>query len=419
MDKRLRLFVVEPRGAGGMTHYAYQMCTALAEAGADVTLVTARQYELDSFPHNFKVEKRLNLWLPVDPSASDLPRGTLSKIWRKIRRTVRRGGRAVRFVREWLALSSYLLRQRPDLVQFGSIQFVFEAWFLARLRRRGLTLSQICHEFELRERGNGPLVAMANRLYAGVYQNFEAIFLHGENNRQRFLSLFDIPPERTHVIPLGNESMFLAHSADPAGGPDLRARYALPADEPVVLFFGNLTVSKGIPDLIDAFAEVRKQVRARLVIAGYPTKYIDMDKLFRQVAELGISDAVTFDARYIPIEEVGPLFRLATVVAYPYLSGTQSASLQVAYAFERPVVATRVGGLPEEVEDGKSGYLVPPHEPDKLAQAILKVIEDPQRAAEMGAYARRLSETRYSWESIAEKMMSVYRDLMSREARSH
>jgi glycosyltransferase involved in cell wall biosynthesis len=402
-----------------MIHYAYQMCTALAEAGAEVTLVTARQYELDAFTHNFKVERRLNLWLPVDPSASELPRGTLAKIWRKIRRTARRGVRAVRFVREWLALSSYLLRQRPDLVQFGSIQFAFEAWFLARLRRRGLRLTQICHEYELRERGSGPLVEMANRLYAGVYQNFEAIFLHGESNRQRFLSLFGVPPERTHVIPLGNESMFLAHSVGVEGDPDLRACYGLPPDEPVVLFFGNLTVSKGIPDLIDAFAEVRKRIRARLVIAGYPTKYIDMDKLFHQVADLGISDAVTFDARYIPIEEVGPLFRLATVVVYPYLSSTQSASLQVAYAFERPVVATQVGGLPEEVEDGKSGYLVPPHAPDQLAQAILKIIEDPQRAAEMGVYARQLSETRYSWESIAGKIMSVYRDLMSREARPH
>lgn len=419
MDKPLKLFVVEPRGAGGMIHYAYQMCTALAEAGAEVTLVTARQYELDSFPHNFKVEKRLNLWLPVDPSASELPKGTVAKVWRKIRRTVRRAVRAVRFVREWLVLSSYLLRQRPDIVQFGSMQFTFEAWFLARLRRRGLRLTQICHEYELRERGSGPLVAMANRLYAGIYHNFEAIFLHGESNRQRFLSLFDVPPERTHVIPLGNESMFLAHSKA-EGGPDLRARYGLPADEPVILFFGNLTVSKGIPDLIDAFAEVRKHIPARLVIAGYPTKYMDMDKLFHQVAELGISDAVTFDARYIPIEEVGPLFRLATVVAYPYLSSTQSASLQVAYAFERPIVATRVGGLPEEVEEGKSGYLVPPHAPDQLAQAILKIIQDPQRAAEMGVYARQLSETRYSWKPIAETIMSVYQAMMTgREAQPH
>lgn len=411
----MRLFVVETLGTGGMIHYVYQLCTALAEHGADVTLVTAQDYELGDLPHNFTVEKRLRLWKPFDPAAGQRSRPVLHRIGYKIYWAIRRALRGLRFVLEWINLTIYLSKQRPDLVQFGKINFPFESLFLARLRHNGLVLTQICHEFELRERDGGLFTALANRLYVSIYDNFSAIFLHGHNNRQRFLALFQVPAERTFAIPFGNESMFRTLAAKAADKVDLRHRYGLEPDEPVVLFFGTLTPSKGLPELLEAFALVRRYSRARLVVAGFPTKHINMDHLHQMAAELGIADSVIFDTRYIPFHEIGPLMELARVVVYPYRNSTQSAALQMAYAFGRPVIATRVGGLPEVVEEGRSGFIVSPRAPEELAAALAKVVDNPQLAAEMGAYAFFLSETRHAWLPIAGQIMEVYKTLLDRE----
>lgn len=190
----------------------------------------------------------------------------------------------------------------------------------------------------------------------------------------------------------------------------MQERYGIAEDLPVILFFGNLTPSKGLPDLLKAFSQVyAKEPAARLMIVGRPSKFIDMNELMRLVSDLGISDATIFDARYIMMEEVAPLMEMATVVIYPYLNSTQSGALQVAYTFGRPVIATKVGGLPEAVEDGKSGLLVSASAPDELAEAILKLIKDPGLAVQMGEYAKHLSDTKFSWDSIALKMLAVYR----------
>jgi len=413
----MRLFIVEPRATGGMIHYAYQLCTALANQGAEVTLVTARDYELVGFPHNFRVEPQLQLWSRnVQTVAPPLDR--LKLAWWKAYRTVRRGGRAARLIHQWVHLMNYLLDQQPDLVQFGSIGFPFEAFFLARLQRRGLVLTQICHEFELREKGDGLLTGLVSPLYTNVFNHFSAIFLHTESNRQRFLSLFPVPPERTHAIPHGNESLFLAAANGTVTAGDLRRRYGLAPTEPVVLFFGTLTPSKGLPELLKAFALIHRAGGAKLVIAGFPSKFVNINDLHQLAVELDLAKAVIFDTRYIPFEEVGPLMSLATVVVYPYRSSTQSGALQVAYAFGRPVVATTVGGLPDAVENGRSGFLVPPDSPEALAKAVLQIINNPALAAEMSAYARHLSETRYSWKPIASQVLSVYRELLGQKVYS-
>lgn len=407
----MRLFVVEPLATGGMIHYAYQLCTALAAEGVMVTLVTAQGYELAELPHNFQVVPLLNLWQAYDPAPSSLPTSRLARLFRQLHRQWRRLGRGVRLIAQWHKLTNYLLQEKPDLIQFGKINFPFESFFLARLCRHGLILSQICHEFELREQSNRLWATLGSRFYQTVYAQFTFIFLHGEFNRQRFLTLFSIPPSRLYTIPHGNETIF----QEQHGGADvqnrLRQQYQLTEGEPVLLFFGNITPSKGLPDLLHAFALVRQKLAVRLIVAGYPTKYMDMDSLKRLVAELGVAESVMWDSRYLPVEEVGPLMELATVVVYPYWNSTQSGALQTAYVFGKPVVATRVGGLPEVVEEGRSGFLVPAHHPQSLAQALLTLLTNPEKTAEMGAYARHLSETRFAWRPIARQILAVYQTL--------
>lgn len=417
MKNKLRLVLVEPNGSGGLIHYTYQMCTALANAGTDVTLVTGSVYELSDLPHNFEVNNMLDLWTLFDPQIMDvLHKNLWKRAWNKIRWTARRGVRAFRLVRAWIKLTSYLVNLRPDLIQFSKINFPFETFFLGYLQRRGLVLSQVCHEFELRE-SKSIFSKFFLRAYNDVYRHFSIIFFHANENRRRFLSLFPFfPEEATFVIPHGNSNWLLNFHSHQAPPDLLRRKYGLNATERVVLFFGLLAPSKGIDDLVDAFSIALKSCSAKLVIAGYPTKHFNVMDLQAKIAALSIADRIILDTRYIPLEEISPLMQLASVVVYPYLSSTQSGALQVAYTFGKPVIATLVGGLPEAVEEGKSGFLVTVHSPEEISEKIVILINDPQLATRMGQYAQYLSETRFSWDVIAREVLRVYDQLFETEA---
>ena len=400
-----RIVVVEPDGAGGMIHYAYQMCTALAAAGADVTLITSTSYELAALPHSFRVVPMMRLWPPIQarPRRSR-PAAAAAAVGRKARRV----WRGLRYAWEWNRVTGRILADHPDIAQFAVIRFPFQASSLRRLRRAGITLAQVCHEFEPREAG--PITRWVNRtLSTGVYRCFDVIFLHARENAERFLDRFPIDPAVVRVVPHGNEAMFL-QAADASG--DLRDRYAIPPERPVALFFGGMRPSKGLPDLIAAFAMARAEIDAHLLIAG-PAVGIDPDELRREMQRLGISDRSTIDPRYLPIAEVGPLLRTASVVVLPYRTATASGVLQVAYAFERPVIATAIGALADDVVHGETGLLVPPADPEAMAAALVKLLGDPAEANAMGRRGRHRAMTTFAWEPIAGALLNAYRELRS------
>ena len=80
----------------------------------------------------------------------------------------------------------------------------------------------------------------------------------------------------------------------------------------------------------------------------------------------------------------------------------------MAYAFAKPVIATKIGGIPEVVEDGKSGILIPPKNEQALTEAILKLMNNTALVRQMGAYAQELSRSKYSWQAIAKKTWDLY-----------
>ncbi len=200
--------------------------------------------------------------------------------------------------------------------------------------------------------------------------------------------------DRSPVIPLGVDTTVFR-----PGGEET-------ADE--ILYAGNLLRTKGVQYLLEAMPEVIRQVpAARLILAGGgPDR-----PFFEALADRrGVGDRVRF-AGSVPFDEMAPLYGRCSVFCLPTLAEAFGISLVQAMACGRPVVASRVGGVPEVVRDGETGLLVPPRSPDLLAAALVRLLSDADLRRTMGARGRRLCEEIYDWEAVVDRVEAVYRDV--------
>lgn len=183
------------------------------------------------------------------------------------------------------------------------------------------------------------------------------------------------------------------------------ARRAIGAGEgPLILFFGYIRPYKGLRYLLEAMPAITRRTGARLLVVG--EFYEDSAPYLDLVEELGIAGVVDFVDRYVGNEEVERYFTAADLVALPYVTATQSGIAQIALAFDRPMVATDVGGLPEVVAEEKTGFLVPPEDPGALASAAVRFFEE--------GWARRMErhfdseKRRFSWEVMVGALEEMY-----------
>ena len=150
---------------------------------------------------------------------------------------------------------------------------------------------------------------------------------------------------------------------------------------------------------------VREKVPAKLVVVG--EFYEDSGPYRSLAARLELGEAVRFEDRYVGNEEVESYFVASDLVILPYVSATQSGIVQIAIAFDRPVVVTDVGGLPEAVVPEKTGFVVPPRDPDALARAIVRFFEEGWGAKMEPFFANE--KKRFSWEAMVEALDGLLR----------
>lgn len=146
-------------------------------------------------------------------------------------------------------------------------------------------------------------------------------------------------------------------------------------DDNILLFFGYVRKYKGLNVLIDAFPGVLKSnPNAKLLIVG--EFYDSAEKYYEQIEALGIKDHVKVVQKFVPNEDVGKYYSIADLVILPYLSGTQSGVLNIAYGFGKPVIVTNVGGLAEDVIEGNTGYIIEPNNPSEIINSVNKFYKD-------------------------------------------
>jgi glycosyltransferase involved in cell wall biosynthesis len=400
----LKIAYLEPSGKGGMIHYAFQLCRALAASGADVTLITERNYELAALEHPFKVETTIDLWDPKPPGRVSAAPWAVA--WRKLRRVTR----AVRYYKEWLRQIRRVAELRPDVVLIGDIRFPFDLFPLMLLRRKARLFADICHNVHPFS-GGGKSAGLFDRsrrqefFYRRIYKLFDVVFVHFERNRQEFLQSFGVHPKRVSVIVHGNEEIFRELRTPGVDAPALRRRLGLPDNERVVLFFGTLSRYKGTDVLIESFARVHHETGARLVLAGFPFHDFDVEAHRQLTRDAGIENAVTWVPEYIDSGDVAAWMELASVIVFPYRDIYQSGALHVAQTFGVPTVATAIGAMQDVLTDDVSGLLVPPNDSSAVADALVRLLSDEALAERLGSRFREEAQGPFAWTTIARTML--------------
>jgi glycosyltransferase involved in cell wall biosynthesis len=204
-----------------------------------------------------------------------------------------------------------------------------------------------------------------------------------------FSDFFKVPPQRVHTVYCGPLDVYKSFINGEVN------------EEPAtILFFGRISRYKGLDYLIQAFSEVKKIIpKAKLVVAGKG------DFWFKPEND-GTYEVYN---RHISNEELVNLIQRATIIVTPYTDATHSAVIMTAYAFNKPVVASSVGGIPEVVTDNVTGTLVPARNTRALAEAISDLLLNREKRARIKKNIEKECFTgKLSWDNVAKKTIEVY-----------
>jgi glycosyltransferase involved in cell wall biosynthesis len=223
----------------------------------------------------------------------------------------------------------------------------------------------------------------------------------------RALAASGVAPVRVHVVRNGVDAQAIRAAAvrEPL-------TVALPAGEgPLVGCVARLEKVKGVADFVDAAAVVARDVPdARFVVAGSGSQ--EQSLIARRAA--APAGRLEFLGHTQPVE---PLLAALDVLVLPSLSEALGLALLEAGALGVPVVATAVGGIPEVVEDGVTGILVPPGQPAAVADAVTRLLSDPAAARAMGEAARERVEREFTLERMVAGHLAVYESLLGSQGR--
>lgn len=308
--------------------------------------------------------------------------------------------------------SKRLLRdcQEGDIVHFQWLPML-EAWasydfyVLRHLREKRIPVVYTVHNVLPHDSGG-----RFGGVFRKLYQKVDALISHTAAAADRLETDFGVDRQKIYVIPHGELELPLPAARETSAAVD--ENYNLEHDQPVALLFGFLRPYKGVEELLRAWAMVHGECpEARLVIAGRGSP--DYEDHLRALGKESLGEGVIFDFRFLPEEELAALLERADVLVYPYRSVTQSGALLTGMAAGRPIVASRVGGIPEALAGGNAGLLVDPNAPGQLADAISFLFRDPAAGKHLSRQAKLRAETEFGWPGIAEQTADLYSSLLA------
>jgi D-inositol-3-phosphate glycosyltransferase len=318
--------------------------------------------------------------------------------------------------------TSYVLRfARRDRYDVAHANFFMSGFVAAELKRaRGVPFVITFHALgRVRRQHQGPAdgfpderfdiedrcVAEADRIIAECPQDEEDL-----------IRLYSADPSRLVIVPGG----FDPAEFWPISPPLARAALRLPPDQPLVLQLGRMVPRKGVETAVRGFARLvwEHGVPARMVLVGGETDHPDpratpeIGRLRRVAEEEGVADLVTFAGRR-PRDQLKYYYSAADVfVSIPWYEPFGITPLE-AMACGTPVIASNVGGLKFTVRDGETGYLVPPRDPDAVAERLADLYDQPRLREVLGRKGVRRVNDLFTWDKVAAAVAGLYEDVLS------
>ncbi|WP_281640548.1 glycogen synthase [Aurantimicrobium minutum] len=260
---------------------------------------------------------------------------------------------------------------------------------------------------------------VSSSIERSAYESANAVIAVSGGMRLDILRSYpDIDPNKVHVIHNGIDVQAWA----PTSNPELLERWGIDSSRPSIVFVGRITRQKGLPYLLEAAQALPEDVQL-ILCAGAP----DTEEI-KQEVELRVSllqkerSGVIWIPDHLPRHELAAILTSATAFVCPSIYEPLGIVNLEAMACGIPVVGTATGGIPEVIEDGETGWLVPieqlqdgtgtPLNPEKyvsdLARAMINAVSDIDRARRMGVAARERARTHFDWAAIAEQTRSIY-----------
>jgi glycosyltransferase involved in cell wall biosynthesis len=297
----------------------------------------------------------------------------------------------------WFRTAWYLIGQNPDVLIFRYWMPFFAPCFglISRMvkRKTHAQVIFICDNIVPHEKRFGDK-ALTHYAFKAV-DAFVVLSKTVEEDLRRIC-----PNARSVLTPLPLFHVF----GEPQKKREARMKLELHAEN-VMLFFGYIRAYKGLDVLLDAMPRIIDKIPISLLIAG---EFYEDEKKYRvKIQKLGLENYVRIHSHYISNEDISTYFSAADVVVIPCISATQSAVVPVAYHYNKPVIATRVGGLAEVIIHGQTGFLVPPQNPDAFADAVVKFYQENCESV----FALHIEEEKkqYQWETFLERLGSLFK----------
>ncbi len=225
--------------------------------------------------------------------------------------------------------------------------------------------------------------------------------------RDYLLKECGLDPARVRVVHNGVDIAAI-DAARP--GPEVRRALGLPDEAPVIGLVGRLDHwGKGHRELFEAMARLKDRHPCQALIVGGGRRE---DEVRALAASLGLADAVHFLGQR---QDVPDLLHAMDIFVLPSYSEGVSLALLEAMAAGLPVIATNVGGLPEVVTDGDNGLLIPPKDPEALAEALARLLDAPDFAKKLGENARRQVREHFSLDRLGREINEIYGELVEKK----
>jgi glycosyltransferase involved in cell wall biosynthesis len=383
-----RVLLVEEGGIGGVAEYTGELARALGRAGCEVHLATGRDR---------------------GPALETTPGVVVHRIFPYVRER-RRLGRLIRRlhlsrpVNGAMHLAANLLvvrlARRCDVVhvQGGEWPPLSAAQALMLRAARRPVIYTPHNTFDRGARTHP-------RAHALIRRRAARIVVHSEYDRT---NLSPAQAAKAVVIPHGEYGGQARRGAATTDAATARATLDATEDDLVVLLFGQLRPDKGVRDLLQAAAEVSG---VRVVLAGEDLGALD--EVAGLLADERLRDRVLVRAGFVEPPRMGELFAAADVVALPYLRASASGVLLLAYGYARPVLAYPVGGLPEYVQDGLTGWVCERADVASLTEGLRSIAAaGREECRARGAAAQRFSQERFGWDAIARQTIALYEQVL-------